>query len=55
MRLFHCVRYFSLLSALLSKILTLESIFAVGKISGLLATAGSYFFAAAPAPLTGGM
>jgi hypothetical protein len=49
------VRYFWLLSALLSKMWTLSSIAFVGKMSVLFATAGSYFYAASPAPATGGM
>src|SRR6266576_4343100 len=54
-RFCHCVRYFWLFRALASKILTLSSIFLVGKMSGFFATVGSYFFAHAPAPTTGGM
>src|SRR3954465_6665578 len=54
-RFCQAVRYFSLLSAFESKILTFASISFVGKMSGLLATDGSYVFAAAPAPVTGGM
>ena len=55
MRFCHWVRYFWLLSALLSKMWTLSSVAFVGKMSGLFATDGSYFFASAPAPATGGM
>src|SRR5207244_11861732 len=54
-RFCQAVRYFWLLSALESKILTFESVSLGGKMSGLFATEGSYFFAHSPAPATGGM
>ncbi len=49
------VRYFWLLRADASMILTLSSIFWVGKMRGFLATPGSSFSSASFAPLTGQM
>ena len=54
-RFCHCVRYFWLFNAALSKRWTCESVSADGKISWLFATAGFSLSAACFAPITGGM
>src|SRR5690348_8059859 len=54
-RFCHCVRYFWLFNAALSKRCTFESVAADGKISWLFATDGFSLSAACFAPVTGGM